>query len=256
MLGLIQKDMYCLRKSLWQFLFVTLGVILLAVLFLLSAGYGNVAKGIAAMQAEGQMSEQEFYTLFQVAVWAVLLIPVAFICMIVECFKEDRRAGFYPCMLSLPLREYEIVGSRYASCMLITLVGLAGSVLAAFLVSMISGVYEFMKLLGILAAFTAALLIYMSFVMFMLYLFGVERADLIQCAPFVVLLLAAFAGFQSRLKGVPEEELDAFLEQILIHGFQDFLDKFWGILLLVAVLCMAASFWGSCKMLKMRRGNL
>lgn len=253
--GLIRKDLYCLKKSLWQFLFVTLGVILLAVLFLLSAGYGNVAKGIENMQAEGQMSEAEFYALFQIAVWLILLIPVAFVCMVVDCFKADQKAGFYKCLMSLPLQEYEIVGSRYVCCLLIAAVGMAGSAVAAILVSMISGVYALEKLLGAVAVFTAVLLIYMSFVMFMLYLLGVERADLIQCVPFAVLLLAAFLVVQRKLQGMSEPELDTFLEELTTRGPVRFLENYWGVVPLLSVLCMAVSFWGSCKILRMRRGK-
>lgn len=256
MLGLICKDLYCLKKSLRQFLFVTFGVILLAVLFLLSARQGNVAKGIAVMQAEGEMTEGEFYALFQIAVWLILLIPEAFVCMIVECFKADQKAGFYKCVMSLPLQEYEIVGSRYACCMLIAAVGMAGSFVAAILVSMTSGVYAFEKLFGAVAVFTAVLLIYMSFVMFMLYLLGVEKADLIQCAPFVVLLLSAFIAVQRKLQGMSEPELDSFLEELTNRGPIRFLENYWGAMLLLAVLCLAVSFWGSCKILKMRRGKL
>ena len=256
MLGLICKDLYCLKKSLWQFLFVTLGVILLAVLFLLSAEYGNVAKGIKSMQAEGQMSEGEFYSLFQIAVWAILFIPVAFVSMVVECFKEDRKAGFYKCTLSMPLKEEEIVGSRYAACLLFAVVGTAGSILAAFLVSLVSGVYAFEKLLGAVTVFLAAMLIYMSFVMFMLYLLGVERADLIQCAPFVILFLSAFIAMQVRLHGMSETELERFLEDIMTKGLIGFLENHWGWMLLLAMFCMAVSFWGSCHILKLRRGNL
>lgn len=255
MLGLIQKDLYCLKKSLWQFLFVTLGVILLGILFLLSARYGNVAKGIAAMQAEGQMNEQEFYALFQIPVWLILLIPVAFVCMIVECFKEDQRAGFYRCMMSLPLQEYEIVGSRYVCCLLVAAVGMTGSVVAAILVSVTSEVYAFEQLLGAAAVFTAVLLIYMSFVMFMLYLLGVERADLIQCAPFAVLLLTAFIVVGGKLQRLSDQELDSFLDELITRGLLRFLKNDWGVMLFLALLCMTVSFRGSCIILKKRRGK-
>ena len=52
MIGLITKDMYCLRKNLKTFICVTIGVITVAVLFLVSSRCGNVALGMEQMKKE------------------------------------------------------------------------------------------------------------------------------------------------------------------------------------------------------------
>lgn len=256
MSGLIRKDMYCLRKNIKLFVFVTIGVIILSVLFIISARTGNVAKGIEEMKAEseGAMAEETFYSFFRIAIWVILFIPVSFLSMVVECFKEDREAGFSKTLFSMPLSIQKIVGSRYASCLLFAGVGLLGSFLAGVFVSLVSDSFRFSELSGCVFCFCAALLVYMSIVLFMLYFFGVERADLIQCAPFVILFVIIFIFFQTRIFSLPENELDAFLQK-LVNGISDFLEKKALLIFLVSLACMTLSYCGSCMVLKKKKGE-
>lgn len=254
MRGLIRKDMYCLKKNLTLFFGVTIGVIIIAVLFILSSQHGNIARGIEEMKAESNLGEETFYSFFQAGIWLTLFIPVSFLTMITECFKEDKKAGFLNYMLCMPLSSSKIVGSRYASCLLFALVSLAGSLSAAFFVSLASDVFLFTKLFGYVLCFSAALLIYMSFVMFMIYLFGAKRADLIQCIPFVILLIWGMVSFWQKLSVWEEAEMDAqFLG--MFHSISDFMVQRCGFIFLIALACMALSFFGSCYVFNQRRGN-
>lgn len=255
MTGLIRKDMYCLRKILKTFFLVTTGVIVLSVLLIISAQCGNIANGIQSMEAESGMGEEAFYSLFRLPIWLTLFIPMAFLSMIVECFKEDRKAGFAKTMLCLPLTDVKIVGSRYLSCMVFALLGLAGSSVAAIFVSLASETFQLQELMGYVFCFSGVLLIYMSFVMFMIYYFGVERADFIQCAPFLVLLVAIIVVVQRMLSGVDETEVDALSINLVNSASKFMTEKFW-LIYLVALACMALSFWGSCMVMKKRKGGI
>lgn len=199
MTGLIRKDMYCLKNILMTFFLVTAGVILLAVLLLISARCGNIALAIREMKEETGMGEEAFYYFFRIPIWLTLFIPMAFLSMIVECFKEDRKAGFAKTMLCMPLTDAQIVGSRYLSCLLFAVLGMAGSFVAAFFVSLASDTFALKELMQYMFCFGGALLVYMSFVMFMLYALGVEKADLIQCVPFLVLFVAALVTVQKKI---------------------------------------------------------
>lgn len=254
--GLIKKDMYCLKKNLLMFLFVTAGVIVLSVMFIISARSGNVALGIERMKTENDgMSEADFYAIFRIAVWAVLFIPQAFVGVVTECFKEDRKAGFYKYMMTLPLSEKELVGSRYISLMLFTGVSVAGSCTAAVFVSLASDYFRLETLLSIVFTFAAVLLIYMSIVMLLLYVFGVERADFIQCAPYAAVFIAGIAVMGIKISSMPENELDGYIVE-LIGRFSDVAAKNGVMLMGIAIVCMAVSYFVSCKMLKKRRGNI
>ena len=255
MTGLIRKDMYCLRKILMTFFLVTAGVIILSVLLIISARYGNIAAAIQEMKEENGMGEETFYYFFQIPIWLTLFIPMAFLSMIVECFKEDRKAGFYKTMLCLPLTDAQIVGSRYLSCLIFTMLGMAGSFVAACFVSMASDVFRLQKLMGYMLCFSGVLLVYMSFVMFMIYFLGAEKADLIQCVPFLVLLVVAIVVAKKKFDTVSQTELSAFSVNLIDSVSEFMTEKSW-LIFLIALGSMALSFLGSCAVMKKREGGI
>lgn len=239
-----------MRKILMTFFFVTAGVILLSVLLIISARYGNIAAAIEEMKEENGMGEEAFFYFFQIPIWLTLFIPMAFLSMIVECFKEDRKAGFARTMLCLPLTDAQIVGSRYLSCLLYTILGLAGSFVAAFFVSLASDVFHLQKLMGYIFCFSGGLLVYMSFVMFMIYFLGAEKADLIQCVPFLLLLVAAIVVVKRKFSTISQADVK------FIDSVSEFMtEKSW-LVFMIALGCMALSFWGSCAVMKKRKGGI
>ena len=255
MAGLVRKDMYCLRKTLKLFFIVTVSVIVLSVLLIASSRYGNIAAGLEEMKAEGAVDEEAFYSFFKVPIWLTLFIPLSFLSMIVECFKEDQKAGFAKIVRSMPLSCRQIVGGRYLSCLLFAAAGLAGSLTAGYFVSLVSEAFPLKELLAYILCFGGLLFIYMSFVLFMLYLFGVERADLIQCAPFLLLIIGAVLAVQKNLSSVPESEADAFFSG-MIDSAANFMTEHFVLVFLAAAGCMLLSFAGSCLVFKGRKGGI
>lgn len=255
MIGLIRKDMYCLRKNLKLLLGVTAGVIVIALLYILSSKYGNIARGYEVMAEESFLKKEDLLGMTKVVVYFSLLVPIAFLGTIVECFKEDWKAGFYKCMMSMPLNDAKRVGSRYVSCLLFALVGMAGSMLAAFLISLVSEDMPFINSLRYIVIFETVLLVYMSFIMFLLYWLGAGKADLIQCIPFVLVLIVVEVLMGKELASVPEGE-----EMQIISGLAESISSFvnhYGYLLFPgALLCMGISFLGSWIMIKRRKGNV
>ena len=187
MFGLIRKDIYCLRKNLKLFVMVTTGVIVIAVLFVLSCRYGNMKLMMEELMAEEGITKQQNETLLKMVMVFVLFIPIAFVSMIVECFKEDKKALFKKQLLSLPINNKQIVGSRYLSCIVFLLISVFASFIAAILISLASDVYVFTDFIGCIISFAAILLAYMGVIMVLIYIFGAEKSDLIQCVPFVLL---------------------------------------------------------------------
>lgn len=255
MTGLIKKDMYCLKEHIKEFLIVTISVIVIGVLFIISARYGNVAKAVVEIKAENGFSDEAVYSFFKAAIWLILLIPVCYVSVIVECFKEDKKAGFFKSMMCFPLSGKKMVGSRYISCMMFFGVSVASSLLAGFFVSLATDAYSFSELVRYVFMFSALLLMYMSFVLFFIYFLGVEKADLIQCVPFVILLAAAFGFIYKKLSAAAEVEWDTLLVQ-LEKTISNFITEKGIICFLIGLGCMALSFLGSCSVLKQRKGNI
>lgn len=254
MLGLIQKDMYCLKKNLIMFCAVTTGIVILSVMFILSSRFGNVAKGIEIMMIEDGLSEEMFYSFFQAAVWAVLFIPMAFTGMVVECFKEDRKAGFCKYQFCLPLNSARIVGSRYASCFLFAFVSLLGSLLVGFFVSLVSDVFAFDILASFIFTFCGAMLIYLSLVMFLLYCFGAARADIIQCVPFVVLFFAFMVWLWYKGMSMPAELKEQMVIELMTSLGKNMKEKGW-MFFSVSIVCMGISYLASWQCMMRRKEN-
>lgn len=253
MTGLIRKDLYCLRKGLKTFILVSIGVIVLSVLFILSARYGNVAKGIEQMKIENNMGEKEFYAYYQGVIWCVLVLPMSFLGIIAECFKEDKKAGFSKPLLCLPLSEGKIVGSRYIASLLLAGISLGDSLLAGFFVSLVSDVFPLQKLIGYILCLNGALLVYMSLQMLLTYAFGAEKADLIQCIPLVILLVFFICFFQRNIAGLTDKEFASYFTGT-VNDISDFMIHKCGVVFLTAIGCMGLSFLGSWALFRKRRG--
>lgn len=271
MRGLVKKDFYCLKKSMKLILLVSLGTIYLAVLFTLSARYGNVAKNVsgtaetaARARAEELLTEEEFYAIYTYVIWVILFLPLALMGNIVDCFREDRRAGFGKFCFSLPAREKQIAGARYLSCLLYALLGIVASVTAALSVSLASDRLRFPELLSVIFTFASILLTFVSVVMPLTYLFGADKLDLIQVGTFGAFLAALAILNVPTLKKIGEEiavaeggqgggDLSTFHE--LIDRLREFLTTKGLFVFLAAALLFLVSYLCSVAILKKKGGR-
>lgn len=271
MRGLVKKDFYCLKKSMKLILLVSLGTIYLAVLFTLSARYGNVAKNVsetaettARARAEELLTEEEFYAIYTYVIWVILFLPLALMGNIVDCFREDRRAGFGKFCFSLPAREKQIAGARYLSCLLYALLGIVASVTAALSVSLASDRLRFPELLSVVFTFASILLTFVSVVMPLTYLFGADKLDLIQVGTFGAFLAALAILNVPTLKKIGEEiaaaeggqgggDLSTFHE--LIDRLREFLTTKGLFVFLAASSLFLVSYLCSVAILKKKGGR-
>ena len=245
MVGLIYKDLCCLRKHIKTFAVLTFVVIALAILFILSMKYGNVAQMIASM------SEEEFFGMFQAAIWYVLILPIASSAMIQECFKEDTKANFKKCLYTLPIKEETAVFGRYMSGLTFLFLGFLGNLVASVSIALSTDVFQFRQLLGFSVTFLAVMIFYEAFVMFILYTVDGKKADLIQCVPLVVLLVLGEILFVKKVDKMSDEQFTAFLKSMMDKLSDLMVNKcIW--ILLLALLFMVISYIGSVYMQKKR----
>lgn len=179
MIGFVIKDMCILKKGLRQFLFVTIGVMILGVLFVLSARYGNVADLLEGMREEPFAREFVFVE----TVWVVLSLPLAFVSIVVGCFRQDTAAGFLKVRHSLPVSCVEVVGARYITMVLLALIGLAGSLFAGFMVSLTSDFYSYPVICQFAVGICSVMFLYNVAVFPLYYYFEGKRPDTILVMP-------------------------------------------------------------------------
>ena len=230
MVGLIYKDLCCLRKHIKMFATLTAVVIVLSLLFVLSMEHGNVALMIA------EMSEEEFFGLFQTAIWCVMILPIACSAMIQECFKEDATANFKKCLYALPVKEEKVVGGRYMAGLAFLFLGFLGTLSVGGCIALATDVFKFRELLGYSVTFLALLILYEAFVMFILYTVDGKKADLIQCVPLVVALVGFMAWFIGKTADMADEQFTQLL--------RDSMDKINDIMTYDCIWILLAALWG------------
>lgn len=254
MKGLLIKDYYCMKKSLKSFLALTIGVILIGIMFAISMEHGNMKIAAAGTAVEAGMDEATVFDMFRVAVWLVIIIPMAFVGNVVNCFKADMRADFGKQLFSLPVSSKQIVGARYLACIIYALVSFVGSTITALCISGASEQYPFSELLSVAILFGSIMIIYLCIVMCLVYLIGVKYADYIQSAPILIVLVVAVIFTNVKMMNMAEEELDALMTNMwgTVKGF---MTQNVGIFLLVAVVILVITYFASVQIVEKRRGK-
>lgn len=254
MKGLLLKDYYCIKHNLISFLCLTIGVIVIGVLFAVSIHYGNMADVVATMVAEEGMTAESVYDLFRLGVWLVLLIPMAYVGNVTDCFKADQSANFGKQIFSMPVNPVQMVGARYLACLLYAGLSFAGSFFAAICVSCATNQYPLSELLAVTITFGAALLIYLSIVMMLLYLFGTRYADTILAVPLLIVMIVGGVYIVMKLEHLGGAQEDALMSNIW-GSIKGFLTQYAGILCVIALVILILSFFASVKIVEKRRAK-
>ena len=245
MKGLIIKDLYCLKKSIKLFLLITVGVVLISVLFVLSARYGNVAAVAFEMEAEGEMDSRDFFELMRLGVWLVLFIPLAFMGNVLDCFKADHEAGFSKVLFACPVKSTQIVGSRYITCLMYAGIGLTGSLISSLFVAIASDRFSVGELFAVQFSLAGVLIAYMGIVMMLTYLFGAERAGMIQSGPIIAAIAVGVILWARRMDSPSAGEQGLGLSGWVVK-IQEFLKGngmifFGASLVIMALSCLASA---------------
>lgn len=254
MKGLLIKDYYCLKKSLGSFLALTIGVIIIGVMFAFSMQYGNMATAAAGTAVEAGVDEATVFDMFRIAVWLVIVIPIAFVGNVIDCFKADMRADFGKQLFSLPVTSKEIVGARYLACIIYGMVSFLGATVTALCISGASDQYPLSELLSVAIIFGAVMLSYLCIVMFFIYLLGTKYADYIQSAPILIALVGAVVFSNMKMMNMEEAELNSLMQNMwgTVKGF---VTQNAGIFLLVAIVVLVVTYLASVKIVEKRRGK-
>ena len=252
MIGLIYKDVICLKKNLKLFVAVGIGVLLLAVMFALSCKMGNIADGLKNYDATDTMGLELLITVIDIAMHMVLFIPVAFIGNIIDCFLADYKAGFNNSLMGMPVKYSEIVGARYIAMILYGMLGLGFALVTGIGISAATDSIVFKEMLSVTLMFTGIMIIYMGIVIPCIYVWGAKRSDLICAAPFVIALIAGIIYMVLNEDKMPETEMDI---AIILDKFGDFISHKGFITLVIAGICLVASYLLSVVIIKKKRGS-
>ncbi len=251
MKGLIYKDFLCLRKNMRIFILVSVGALIVGVMFLLSSKYGNMAVELALIEQDSEMEGLITTKAMEIGMWFVVLLPIGFITDVHQCFKEDARVGFHKVLSGVALSHGQIVGSRYLTTLIYGGIAMAVALICAFLVQLVPMDMEMGNLFLGALTITAIAFLYMSFYLFMVYLCGTRMAELIQMMPLVLLFVAEGVGV-AKFSSISDEEMTRLM---LDAGdkLMWFLQNGYKVLIPACVAAMLLSYAGSVASVKRKR---
>lgn len=262
--GLVIKDLMCMRKQLVIFGYVVLSVLVISVMFVLSAKYGNIAVGNAQMLQDNSATEIDVNNLSIVAIIAFMLLPIAVVGDFSMIFMEDNKAGFAKVSASLPLTIHQRVLAKYITALLLFGIGVVIDLVIAFVLSRLTDVINLGDFVGIIISSASIMGIYGAFVIVFCFLFhaGSEKyaslCGVLCLGGFVVLFnfSKVWGLFQDIATGGLGDRIDgggsvAFGE---FGGYIEFfMDKAF-LLFLTAIISLTLSYFLSVAIAKRKGG--
>lgn len=165
MKGLIVKDIYCLKKQLTTYTFVIIGVVAVAIMFVLSGRYGNLRISVSGMEEAGF----DIAAVVKIAVMFFMLLPLVSTGDISNLFVYDKAASFYKVGASFPISVKKRVFSKFVTVFIFLAAGLVIDILMSAVMSAVSDIILFSKCIGTLVSITACMVIFTSLIIMFNY---------------------------------------------------------------------------------------
>ena len=260
MKGLIIKDIMCLKKQLMIFTYVIIGVLVISVMYVLSARFGNLALGGKDMMASNELSQIDVKNLGTLALVLFMLLPIATVGDMANVFEADGKAGFPKIAGALPVPLRKRLLAHYLTIYALFGIGIVIDVLIAFLLSILTDMISFRDFLGIILSAASVMSMYSAFVIFYCLLLGYGKESYAQIFSIGTLLLSLLL-FRLKvlgqiLKSIADSghETEGTAEITFLWNALDFIkEKAW-VLLLLAALASVLSYMCSLLVAERKRG--
>ena len=260
MKGLIIKDIMCLRKQLTVFTYVIISVLLVSIMYVLSAKFGNIALAGKEMLATNDMSTIDIKNVGTMALVFFMLLPIATVGDMAIVFEVDGKAEFYKIAGAFPLSLKERLLSRYLSIYALFGIGVVIDVFIAFLLSLLTDLISFKDFLGIILSSASIMSIYSSLVIFYCILLGYGKESYSQLFSIITICIALILINIGKVKNIITEIANSSLvtekstDSALIWQPLDFIkEKAW-ILFLAAAFVSLLSYMASLLVAERKRG--
>ncbi len=260
MKGLIIKDIMCLKKQLTVFVYVLAGVLLVSVMYVLSARFGNIARAGKEMLASNDMTAVDVTNLGTMALVFFMLLPIACIGDMANVFISDGKAGFHKVAGALPVPLKKRLLARYFTIYALFGIGVLVDILIAFLLSALTDLINFGDFLGIIISSASVMSIYSSLVIFFCLLIGYGKEQYAQIFALITMGLMAFLANLKTIKTIFADIIaassgpgDNAATAIMWNTLYFIKDKAW-VLLLIAVAISVLSYAASFAVAERKRG--
>ncbi len=253
MKGLIIKDVMCLKKQLMMFVYVLIGVLVISVMFVLSAKLGNLAAvGQDMVRSDSELSVTDVQNMAVEALVLFMLLPLAVVCDISHVFTADGKAGFYKISGAFPIPLYKRLLARYLTIFVFFGMGTLIDIVIAFVLSRLTDLITFREFLGIILSAASVMSIYSALMVFFCFVFGYGKESYAQIAS---LFSMAAAVILMNLRTI-REIMTGVVDREQFSGWEilDFIKyKAW-ILILIAAFVSLLSYGASYLITERKRG--
>lgn len=256
MKGLVIKDLMCMRKQLIIFAYVVVSVFIVSIMFVLSAGFGNIAYGNEAMMIENSLSDIDVKNISTTALILFMLLPLAVTGDFTNVFKEDNKAGFFRVSASLPLSIEKRVLAKYITLLLMFGMGVMVDTLISFVLSCLTDIISFAEFFGIIISSASVMSIHgaLAIVFCLLLKNGSEEYSVLFSAICMITggLLFNISKVRLILVNIASGGKNGDID--FVDDFMTFIKYKAYILLIIAVAVMIVSYFISVAIAKRKRG--
>lgn len=259
MKGLIIRDILCLKKQLTVFVFVLSGVVILSILYVLSAKFGNLSEvGRVLLDENNNMSPTDVKNLGTLALVLFLFLPIVTVGDMINVFAADGKAGFSKVSATFPILLKKRMLARFLTIYALLGIGVLIDLLLSALLSFLTDIMNFAGFFGIIISAASLLAIYSALAILFCTILGYGREQYAQSLS----LLSILIGFiLLKFRSMKEVIIRLFVEE---QGFDsasfwkplDFFREKGSVLFLIALLISAVSYCLSLIIAERKRGVL
>jgi hypothetical protein len=249
MRGLMFKDLMCMKKNLILFGYVVAGVLVISIMFVLSARFGNIALGSREMMETDGLTVDEIADLSTWILIVFMMLPLASIGDMVTVFEADGRAGFAKVAAVLPLSIKKRVLARYLTIFSVLGIGVVVDVLIAWILSILTVLVSFADFCGIILSAASVMGMYGALAAMFCICLGYGKDNYARLLAILLLVAAAIVVNLSKPRAVPAGEKLEFLRGLIV-----FLKEKFYLLLLLAAIIIVLSYGVSVFVAERKRG--
>lgn len=255
MKGLIIKDLMCLRKQMILFVYTVVGVLVLAIMFVLSARFGNIADASQAMMIENDLSAMDIKNMSATSLILFMLLPIAMVGDVTTIFRMDGQAGFSSVSSILPLSVNKRVMVKYLTVFTMFGIGVVVDIVISFVLSMLTDIISFQDFFGIIISAASLMCIYGALAIVFCFLFGYGKEDYATIISWAAILMTAILANMKNIKVILASiRADGSDLMDFFGGFMNFIKYKYFVLFAIAVIVMTASYFVSVRIVERKRG--
>lgn len=255
MKGLMLKDLMCLRKQMILFAYTVAGVLVLSIMFVLSARFGNIADANRTMMIENNLSDIDIKNLCTTALILFMLLPIAMVGDVTAIFRLDGKAGFLSVSSILPISVNKRVLAKYLTAFVMLVIGVSVDIAISFVLSILTDIISFTDFFGIIISAASLIGIYGTVAIMFCFLLGYGKEDYAIIVSWAAMIIFVIFANIKKIKLIFASISTGNSDGIgFFDDFMDFIKHKYYVLFAIAVIATAGSYFLSVEITRRKRG--